>query len=108
MPYVQRLSDSTITAVYARPQIGIAEEYLDDTDPAVVAYHTPKIPIQEQIDFLENGSLMNRAVREFFLTVSEGLAAQQGITPPVLYSANIGYHKIKDLDTQISALRHQL
>lgn len=41
MPYVQRDAGNNIVGVYAALQPGIAEEFLPDNDPAVVAYHNP-------------------------------------------------------------------
>lgn len=64
--------------------------------------------IQAQIDALERTSLMNRFVREMSMLLSIQTAAGMGVDEPTLYAANIGYKKIKDLDTEIAALRAQL
>jgi hypothetical protein len=64
--------------------------------------------IQSQIDSLESATHMNRFVREAMLLISVQQAAGLGLTEPQLYAANIGYKKIKDLDTQITLLRSQI
>lgn len=63
--------------------------------------------LQAQIDALESQTHMNRFVREAMLLISVQQATALGVTEPQLYAANIGYKKIKDLDTQIVALRTQ-
>lgn len=40
MPYVQRDNDGNVKGLYARPQPGYAEDFLDDDHPEVVAYRT--------------------------------------------------------------------
>lgn len=44
MPFVQRNETSAVVGVYANPQPGYAEEWLEDDDAAVVAYRSPPIP----------------------------------------------------------------
>ena len=61
--------------------------------------------VQGQIDELEATSHMNRFVREAMIMLSVQQATALGVTEPQLYAANIGYHKIKDLDDQIAILR---
>jgi hypothetical protein len=51
---------------------------------------------------------MNRFVREAMLLISVQQAAALGLTEPQLYAANIGYKRVKDLDTQIITLRTQM
>lgn len=48
MPYVQRDQTNAINGCFANPQPGYAEEWLDDSDPAVVAFLNPP-PTPEQL-----------------------------------------------------------
>lgn len=74
-----------------------------------VENHTKKSKeIQNQIDALEETTLMNRFVREGMLAIAEKTAADLNVTQPQLYASNIGYKRIKDLDNQIAELRGQL
>ena len=61
-----------------------------------------------QIEQLEATSKIPRVTREFMLSVMEKEATDTGMTQVQLYAANVGYRKLKDLDTQIRALRAQL
>ncbi|MDD5688487.1 MAG: hypothetical protein PHE88_11730 [Elusimicrobia bacterium] len=76
------------------------------TPPAPTAQQQ-RDAIQAQIDALESATHMNRFVREAMLLISVQQAQALGLTEPQLYAANIGYKKVKDLDTQIVALRTQ-
>jgi len=67
-----------------------------------------KAKAKRQISELERETLMNRAVREFMLLSAEAQAAAQGITPAQLYAANPAYKSVKDVDTQVTALRGKL
>lgn len=67
-----------------------------------------KTAIQWQIDNLETASKIPRVTREFMLQVMEKEATDAGMTLEQLRQANIGYKKLKDLDTQIRTLRGQL
>lgn len=67
-----------------------------------------KALLQSEIDAIEHATLMNRAVREFMLAQAEQIAAASGYTPAQLYQVNLGYRKVKDIDTQIAALRAQI
>lgn len=69
-----------------------------------------KARVQAQINALEAAPVfMNRFVREWSIKSAEKEALESfGLTPQQLYAANPGYKKIKDLDTQITALRGQL
>lgn len=58
-----------------------------------------------QIAEIERDTLMNRAVREFMILSAEAQAAAQGVTPAQLYAVNPAYKSVKDVDTQIAALR---
>lgn len=54
MPFVQRTSAGAITGVYARLQPGIAEEFLPDDNPDVIAFRAPKPPADlSDLDNLE-------------------------------------------------------
>ena len=68
----------------------------------------PKLAIQAQINALEFTSLMNRGIREWFLVTAVQQAESAGATEPQLYAGNTFYSRTKDLNTQITALRHQL
>lgn len=82
---------------------------------AIAAYAAPvltsaqqRAAIQSQIDTLERTQLLPRVTREGLLAAAVALAATQGVTEPTLYAQNVAYHKLKDFDTQIAALRAQL
>lgn len=60
---------------------------------------------QSSITSLERETLMNRAVREFLLLTAEAQAIAQGVAPEQLYTVNPAYKSVKDVDTQIAALR---
>lgn len=45
---------------------------------------------------------------EFMLLTAEAQAAAQGITPAQLYAENPAYKSVKDVDTQVTALRGKL
>jgi hypothetical protein len=61
-----------------------------------------------QIDEMERAQMLPRGPREALLAITMTLATTQGATEAQLYSSNIAYRKIKDFDSQISALRAQL
>ena len=63
--------------------------------------------IDAQIYTLEQQQLMPRITRETLLATAVQLAAAQSITEPQLYAMQIAYHKLKDFDTSIAALRAQ-
>lgn len=63
---------------------------------------------QQQINTLEQQSMIPRVTREFMLAQVVADAAAQGIDESTLYANNIGYRKLKDLNTQIVALRSQI
>jgi hypothetical protein len=67
-----------------------------------------KSKAKRQIDEIERNTLMNRAVREFMILSAEAQAAAQGVTPVQLYAANPAYKSVKDVDTQVTALRAKL
>lgn len=67
-----------------------------------------KTKAKRQIAEIERETLMNRAVREFMLLSAEAQAATQGVTTAQLYAANPGYKSVKDVDTQVAALRGKL
>lgn len=67
-----------------------------------------RVALLNQIDTIERQTLMNRATREFMLAVAEQQGAAMGLSPTQLYAANIAYRSVKDIDTQIVALRSQL
>ena len=65
---------------------------------------------RDQILALEAASMLPRVAREFMLGAIELEGARQAppITAEQLYADNIGYRKLKDLDSQIAVLRGQL
>lgn len=83
------------------------------TDEEAVILTTP-LPVPEsvlsleKIAEIERQTLMNRAVREFMLLSAEATAAAHGVTPANLYLVNPAYKAVKDVDTQIAALRVKL
>jgi hypothetical protein len=64
--------------------------------------------IQDQINLLEGKQLLPRVTREGLLLTMETFAAMQSITSAQLYIDNIAYHKVKDFDDAIVALRAQM
>ena len=66
------------------------------------------IPLVDQIRQLESASGIPRITREFMLQVMEKEATDIDMSLSQLADANIGYKKLKALDTQIRALRAQL
>lgn len=65
----------------------------------------PPTPPAEQIAAIERVTLMNRATREFLLALAEKEGTAAGLTQAQLYQANVAYRVVKDIDTQIVALR---
>lgn len=63
---------------------------------------------KRQITEIERETLMNRAVREFMILSAEAQATTQGVTPEQLYTVNPAYKSVKDVDTQVTALRGKL
>lgn len=84
----------------------------DEEAKAIRAANAPQPdPVQlvkDQIAAIERDTLMNRATREFMIALAEKEAAASGYTPAQLYAVNLGYRKIKDIDTQVAALREQI
>ena len=77
-------------------------EYVPVVEP------TPAEIAQQQIDAIEQKTLMNRAVREGMLATAEFIASTKGVTPALLYTQNDAYKAVKDVDTVISQLRKEL
>lgn len=75
--------------------------------------HPPLTPQQQrdaidvQITQLEFTQLMSRITRESLLTMAVEKAIALGMTELQLYKVQIGYHKLKDFDNSIAALREQ-
>lgn len=89
----------------------IAEREMTQEEIAALPVIEPepeKVKAKRQIADLERETLMNRAVREFMLLSAEAQAAAQGLTPAQLYAANPAYKSVKDVDTQVTALRVKL
>ncbi len=49
MPYIQRDGSSNIVALYGLRQTGFGEEFLPDTDPAVIAFRNPPDTFGDQL-----------------------------------------------------------
>lgn len=49
MPYVSRNGGNAISGVFASLQPGIAEEWLDDSDPALAAFYAPGLATAKRI-----------------------------------------------------------
>lgn len=88
-------------------QITEVEAAILQTPPPLTAQQQRDV-IQYQIDKIEADTHMNRFVREAMILVSQQQAAALGLTEPQLYAANIGYKKVKDIDTMIVNLRNQM
>lgn len=82
--------------------------HMTSTDVVPPTQPDPVKQVIAQIDAIERETLMNRPVREFMLAQAEQIAASSGYTPAQLYQVNLGYRKVKDIDTQIAALRAQI
>lgn len=67
-----------------------------------------KTKAKRQIAEIERDTLMNRAVREFMLAYAAREAAANALTLDQLYAVNPAYKAVKDVDTQIVALRGKL
>lgn len=67
-----------------------------------------KTKAKRQIAEIERETLMNRAVREFMLAYAAREAAANALTLDQLYAVNPAYKAVKDVDTQIVALRGKL
>lgn len=101
---------------YLLAQNNPGKTFTPKTQDEYNAAHAPKQPtaqeqrdaLQAQIDAIEAATHMNRFVREAMILISQQQAASLGMTEPQLYAANIGYKKVKDVDTQIVALRDQI
>lgn len=77
-------------------------------DPPAPSVAEKKAAVQSQIDAIESKTIMNRATREFMLRLAEKEAEGQGVTLEQLYAANDGYKAVKDVDSQVAALRAQM
>lgn len=63
---------------------------------------------QAQIDTLEAAQYMGRSEREGWIAMVLAQAAAQGKTEPSLYTDNIFYKKLKDVNSQAAVLRAEL
>lgn len=73
-------------------------------DPSLIQSPKPA----DQIAELERQTMLPRITREFILASVELEASKEGITPEQLYTSNVGYQRLKDLDAQIRVLRAML
>lgn len=80
----------------------------DEEALALIPVEPEKDKAKRQIAEIERDTLMNRAVREFMILSAEAQAAAQGVTPAQLYTVNPAYKSVKDVDTQVTALRGKL
>jgi hypothetical protein len=107
------IDDNSAFSLFAQKQNG---GYIvpDNLGNPVVKFRDPptsqqqRDAIQAQIVKIEDATHMNRAVREMMLILAEEKAAALGYTPAMLYLANPAYKSVKDIDTQIVALRTQM
>jgi len=78
MPYVKR-TGGVITALYARPQPGTAEDYLPEDHPDVVEYRTPRPPTDaERIDAAFHGSDTARVIFEALFELANDVRGLKG------------------------------
>ena len=88
----------------------ITKRELTDEEMAAIANSQPPTPIcpSQEIERLERETMLPRPVRDVLLALMVKEASAVGIDEPALYAANPGYRRVKDLDTQIAALRVKL
>lgn len=82
----------------------LTQEELD----AIANAPQPVFDPAAEIERLERETLLPRPVREVLLALMVKEAAAIGVDEPTLYAANPGYRRVKDLDSQIAALRAQI
>lgn len=100
------LDDQTFAYLLPAGCVQISEE--EATVLTTPPTEPEKTKAKRQIAEIERDTLMNRAVREFMILSAEAQAAAQGVTPDQLYAANPAYKSVKDVDTQVTALRGKL
>lgn len=93
--------------------VEITEAEADEIRAANQPQPDPVQLVKDQIVAIERDTMMNRAVREGWLLLVEREAMREfGVDQPTaqsgLYSGNLAYKKVKDVDTQIVALRSQI
>lgn len=82
MPYVKRDASSVVTALYARPQPGLAEEFLTDDHPDVIAYLNPPPPTDaERIDAVFPQTDVGRVIFEAFFELANDVRVLKGQSP---------------------------
>jgi hypothetical protein len=81
MPYVQRDIEGRICGVYANLQPGYAEEFLDDNDPAVLAFLNPPPPVPSSIS---DRQFFQQLAFEGIITEDDALASNAAVIPPPL------------------------
>ena len=88
----------------------ITKRELTDEEMAAIANSQPPTPISpsQEIERLERETMLARPARDVLLALMVKEASSLGIDEPTLYAANPGYRRVKDLDTQIAALRAKL
>ena len=84
--------------------VSVIQEWLDAGNTPEPADPEPVPSAQSQIDDLERGDLMPRAVREFMLSSIQKEALAEGKAPMLLPA----YAKLRARDDQIVALRAKL
>lgn len=86
----------------------IGDTYGHPKSSLIPSVEQQKQAIRDSIDSMEKTTMIQRVSREFMLVMMEKEATDAGYTLEQLYASNIGYRKLKDLDSQIRALRTQL
>lgn len=69
MPYIKRKS-GVIVGVFKRKQSGVAEDFLPDDDPEVIAFKNPPLPSNNKIydETIKNQSLL----KAFVMCINDG------------------------------------
>lgn len=88
--------------------VEITDTEAEQIRQAAIVLPTQNEIIQSQIDALEKQTMLPRVTREFMLAQTVITAQMAGVDEPTLYTSNVGYRKVKDMDAQIAALRAQL
>lgn len=86
----------------------VAFQAVLDAHIANAATRRIKAAALQDISALEREQMLPRAVREFLLGVAVKEGAAAGLTEPQLYTANIGYRKMKDFNDSIKTLRGRI
>jgi hypothetical protein len=108
MGYAVRNDDKGWRAIDSKDDCASDETYSATQPPQIEIEINFKALKQSEIDALEASQYMTRGEREGWLALTLSQAAAQSISEPTLYSKNPFYKKLKDINTQITALRAEL